>query len=1024
MRHLKRHNCIRCVVNNIDDTYIHVTSAHDIVLPPQTAEAGDKLLVDYNTSGYTNLTFLRDIIREGMQLNLLDYQVTTSHNSVTVIHPLYVIIEPDYLLDISSIANCFEQYGHHPLLYTVNRLKARPNNKYTLIGNFAGSALDDIINNTGNYDYRETLKTNFREKALEFSTCDDLDTEDFKKEAMRQAANLQQIVKEIFLHADRDKAILEPTFICEALGLQGRVDLMTTDLRLLVEQKAGKNIFLERQYKNRYGGWHVEKHYVQVLLYDSILTYNFQVAPSHADIKLLYSRYPLPGGLLNVPPLQKLTREALKFRNEVVAMEYNIAREGFEKYLDMMTPETLNTEGCNDNFYSRYLLPDITKTITPLHNLSPIERAYLCRMMTFVIREQITSKTGGVLITDNSNKKRILLGRSSTADSWNMSLTEKRDMGNIYVGLRVIKKEQSIPGNGFDTITLAITEQGDDFLPNFRRGDMVCLYSYGECQENPEPDIRQSILFKGVIAELHSDQITIHLNDGQKNDSVFDSQLSYAIEHGNSDAGSNAAIQGLYNLITSEPSRKALLLGQRRPRKDASQQLTRSYHPTYDNIILKAKQAQDYFLLVGPPGTGKTSMALRFLVEEELASKPHPSILLLSYTNRAVDEICSMLYDADIEFIRLGNEYSCEPKYRKILLAHAVEECPKLSSIKEKLLQTKVIVSTTASLMSRPFILQLRSFTLAITDEAGQILEPNIIGLLSAKDKHGLAAIERFILIGDYKQLPAVVQQTEKESEVTEPLLRDIHLYNCRQSLFERLLKTEKAAKSSDFIGVLQKQGRMHPAVAAFPSQAFYQEEQLQPVPLQHQLEQDFGYEVLPSDDTDELLSSRRTLFIPSMKCEQEGLSDKVNTDEACIVAEVLRRIHRFYGKNFNSSKTVGVIVPYRNQIAMIRKEIEKVGIPELTGISIDTVERYQGSQRDIIIFSFTVQQSYQLEFLTSNTFEEDGNTIDRKLNVAITRARKQLILTGNEELLRQVPLYRHLIDACTKLTLNKQKSK
>ena len=72
---------------------------------------------------------------------------------------------------------------------------------------------------------------------------------------------------------------------------------------------------------------------------------------------------------------------------------------------------------------------------------------------------------------------------------------------------------------------------------------------------------------------------------------------------------------------------------------------------------------------------------------------------------------------------------------------------------------------------------------------------------------------------------------------------------------------------------------------------------------------------------------------------------------------------------------------------------------------------RYQGSQRDVIIYSFTIQSRYQLDFLTSNCFEEDGKVIDRKLNVALTRARKQLIVTGNESILRQNELFKALID-------------
>ena len=113
------------------------------------------------------------------------------------------------------------------------------------------------------------------------------------------------------------------------------------------------------------------------------------------------------------------------------------------------------------------------------------------------------------------------------------------------------------------------------------------------------------------------------------------------------------------------------------------------------------------------------------------------------------------------------------------------------------------------------------------------------------------------------------------------------------------------------------------------------------------------------------------------------------------------------------ADKTVGIIVPYRNQIAMIRQEIDKLGIPELQHISIDTVERYQGSQRDVIIYSFTIQHFYQLEFLTSNCFVEDNQIIDRKLNVALTRARKQMIMTGNPRILTGNELFKELMEYC-----------
>ncbi len=474
-----------------------------------------------------------------------------------------------------------------------------------------------------------------------------------------------------------------------------------------------------------------------------------------------------------------------------------------------------------------------------------------------------------------------------------------------------------------------------------------------------------------------------------------------------------------------------MLLGQRAPRRDTSLTLTRHYDDVLDDIILRAKQAQDYFLLVGPPGTGKTSRALKFMVEEALndgtaqtaqatqtaqaSSRPASSILLMSYTNRAVDEICEMLVDSGIAFLRLGSEYSCGERFRPYLIEKAIARCPKLEAIRQYIIGTRVIVGTTSMMASKPFIFTLKHFKLAIIDESSQILEPNLIGLLTAVDK--------FILIGDYKQLPAVVQQSEQDSSVPTlhdsqkngvidmSLLQDICLTNCRNSLFERLIRWEDHEERTDFIGILRRQGRMHPEIAEFPNRMFYQREQLEPVPCPHQLETELGYTLPSLDQLDDLLKEHRMVFLPSEFCKEPNVSDKVNSSEAAIVVDLLRRIHRFYGERFDSQKTVGVIVPYRNQIAMIRKEIERLGIPELEKISIDTVERYQGSQRDVIIYSFTIQNIWQLDFLAGNSFVEDGAIIDRKLNVAITRARKQMIMTGNPEILRNNQTFSQLME-------------
>ena len=984
---------IRCIVREWDDSTIQVA-----VTNQDSSE--ELLLVDYmNTPDYIDFSYLRPMLREGMQLNLLDCTVTRKK-----VVPRLIVVEPDYLIDISTIANCFETYGHHPLLFTVNRLTPRLSNKHIVLGNFAGSALDDIINHPAEYDIKETFRSNFKEKALDYATCPDFDAASFKQDAERQVENIKEIVDEIFQTFDREKAILEPSFVCERLGIQGRVDLMTTDLKLLVEQKSGKNTFIERKYKNPHGSLHVEKHYVQVLLYYGILQYNFQLSPKNAHIQLLYSKYPLPDGLLEVEPLQKLIREAIRFRNQTVATEFWMAENGFDRMLPLLTPQTLNVEKQNDNFYNRYLLPQLTETLAPLHQLNDLERAYFTRMMTFVIKEQLVSKVGVQEGVGNSN-----------ADLWNMPLAEKKETGNIYTGLTIIEKERSSSFNGYDTITLAVPQQGEDFLPNFRRGDMIYLYAY---KKNEAPDVRMSILFKGSLQEIHGDRLVVHLNDGQQNPDLISGDY-FAIEHAGSDIGGTSAIRSLYTFITSNEERRQLLLGQRVPCVDKSLTLSHSYHPDYDEIILKAKQAQDYFLLIGPPGTGKTSQALQFLVREQLAEKSkvqsskfkvQSSILLLAYTNRAVDEICNMLTENELDYIRIGNEFSCDPKYSDHLLKEVLDENATLNSIKSTLADARIVVATTSTMNSNAALFNIKQFDLAIIDEASQILEPNIIGLLTSQHRGG-RAIRKFILIGDHKQLPAVVQQDDTEVLVEDETVKAIHLNSCANSLFERLILTERAAGRTDFIGTLHKQGRMHPDIADFANRKFYAREQLECVPLAHQLEQTLTYNETSEDETDDVLKAHRMIFIPSKPCRQLNISEKVNTEEARIITDLLRRLYRQLGKNFDPQKSVGVIVPYRNQIAMIRKEIEKLGIPELEEISIDTVERYQGSQRDIILYSFTIQSRYQLDFLTANTFYEDGQPIDRKLNVAITRARKQLILTGNEQTLRHNQLFAELID-------------
>lgn len=231
-------------------------------------------------------------------------------------------------------------------------------------------------------------------------------------------------------------------------------------------------------------------------------------------------------------------------------------------------------------------------------------------------------------------------------------------------------------------------------------------------------------------------------------------------------------------------------------------------------------------------------------------------------------------------------------------------------------------------------------------------------------------------------------------------------LTDCRNSLFERMLR--RYHDSGDVVAMLDHQGRMHPAIAEFPNIAFYHG-RLKAVPLAHQ-EATLPEHGNSGDLLTDMLLTRRVAFIDAAK-PATTTSDKVNIVEAEIIAALVRRIYDIEKATFDADETVGVIVPYRNQTATVRKLIDRYGIDVLHNITIDTVERFQGSQRKYIIYGFTVQEYYQLNFLTSNVYEEsDGTVIDRKLNVAMTRAEEHLMMVGHAPLLEKNPTFRRLI--------------
>ena len=947
--------------------------------------------VDYHAQAVDeDLCYIRKLLEAGTQLFLLDVKTTPD----SVLQPKQIIYEPDYLVDISSIAACWKEYGHQPYNNLLRKLMPAANTPAIQLGNLAGQFLDEAINNRSGkpINYNDSIKHFFNHSALELITCGDL--QDFHHEARQQLQNIERFVGEVFAgvhHIKPEELILEPSFICEELGLQGRVDLLQNDYRVLMEQKSGKRAFGSNNHK--------EEHYIQMLLYRLLLLYNFGIEGKDAEQYLLYSRFS-DGLLLESAFNPLLMREVLKLRNQMVKCDLLYAEGKVRPILEQLTPAHLNTMQRTDVLWQKYQEPQLKDLLQIFKGASELEKAYFARFFTFVAKEHLLAKTG------NSSRTHGFSG------VWRCEVAEKQLLGDILLGMELAEKEESTIGGGFDIITLAIPPQGEDFLPNFRAGDIVILYAY---EPGTQPQANKAKILRGSISEILPEKVTVQLRFPQRNTCIFPEDKIWALEHDFVESSYAALYRGLYAFLSAREERRNLLLNVRKPSRNPQRRLNGSYDEgavPLSPFLLKAKQADDYFLLVGPPGTGKTSYALVAMVKEALTEEG-TSILLMAYTNRAVDEICEKMQKHGIGFVRIGSRLSCDARFHDQLLGEKVRTCANATAIRRMIAETRVFVGTTTAVASKLHLFTLKHFELAIIDEASQILEPHLLGILSAQHG-GRNAIDKFILIGDHKQLPAVVQQPEESSKVTEPLLREIGLLDCRHSLFERLIRLQKKNGTEDFVYQLSRQGRMHPEVADFANQAFYGATLL-PIPVPHQLQSLASSEKEGKNGLERLVAERRVAFIVSPGDFRTTISEKVNVDEARRVAALLRVVYeQAEGRekgSFHPYRTVGVIVPYRNQIAMIRKEIARLGIPELLAISIDTVERYQGSERDCIIYSFTIQRPYQLDFLTSNTFEEDGATIDRKLNVALTRAREQMFLIGNPGLLGMNPVFQQMMD-------------
>ncbi|KAM4602916.1 DNA replication ATP-dependent helicase/nuclease DNA2 [Polymixia lowei] len=414
-----------------------------------------------------------------------------------------------------------------------------------------------------------------------------------------------------------------------------------------------------------------------------------------------------------------------------------------------------------------------------------------------------------------------------------------------------------------------------------------------------------------------------------------------------------------------------------REAKDIVANILKGLNKPQKQAMKKVLLSKEYTLIVGMPGTGKTTTICTLV---RILHACGFSVLLTSYTHSAVDNILLKLKRFRVGFLRLGRGQKVHPDILPYTEESGRKKGARTLSELEQLYNKELVVATTCMGIKHP-IFSHRRFDFCIVDEASQISQPVCLGpLFYAK---------RFVLVGDHQQLPPIVQNHEARSMGMD------------ESLFKRLERNGEAVVQ------LNVQYRMNRKIMSLSNSLMY-DGRLEcgsertatallslPFLVSVQSELSTNSEIRPQQDLawiqTALLPSNPvgfldTSLVPALESvEQGGVS---NHTEAALIHILLSLLIKAGCK----SSDIGVIAPYRQQLKMISALLQASAF---SGVEVNTVDRYQGRDKSVILLSFVRSSS------------EEGNLGEllkdwRRLNVAVTRAKHKLLMVGSASTLRR----------------------
>jgi len=800
-----------------------------------------------------------------------------------------VVLEPGFLVDVTDIRS----WVQCPRMYYLNKLSGIPLNYPVVKGTIVHEVFGDLLRDR---DLDDAIDERVEEAGLELGLLG-REAAEVREEVRRNAAAIEGWLAQGTL-TEADAWRSEYTLISPTFGIKGRADALRRGMP--VELKTGKNTNREPRFQDK----------IQAAAYAVVLAERGVPADTGT---LLYTKntalerteetgdlspakeFSIGDGLLDF---------VVRTRNEIAAMEWETdVPTGYEA--DARCEYCFEQDTC---MVVSGRLDQESKAGQVGTAVPEAEREYFDRFYRAIEAER----------TQVHAEYRKL---------WEQSAQERADDDRALIGLEPLDRTQR--GDGRWELR---ARKPDESVSKLRDGD-VALASDGD------PVAGHAELCR--IVEL-GDTVVV----------TADEPLDLArLDVYPSEIGVDRMLTALHDFVLKgDPDRKDVVFGRREPAfsqrslgPDGDPETFVANNDAQDRAVRLAVEADDFALIHGPPGTGKTHTIGRIVTA--LVGRGE-DVLLSAFTNRAVDNALEAVRERGVaDVARVGTEHGVREDMLDVRLEQGGEPNERAATLRD----APVVAATTATCGSR--VMREQSFDVALIDEASQLTEPGTLAAVSRAD--------RFVLVGDHEQLPPVVRA---ENEL-------------QTSLFERLIDTYPAASV-----LLDRQYRMAQRIQAFSSREFY-DGALRPadgsVAAQRLADLGVDESALPEGLRD------RVAFV-----DPDGArAGNTNPTEADRVAEVVDA----YVAAGVDPDDIGVIAPFRAQVAEIGRR---------TDVTVDTVDRFQGSAKEVIVVSLVASGS-----LDGPIFEDH-----RRVNVALTRARKALALVGDADALSSDPFYSRLL--------------